>query len=86
MDTIMEWDENTPILWWKAGRIKVNKVIRKYNKWVCRHMNDEEKTAKLLSKINRHLMKPYANRDGGGSWRDDLLLMKDNVEEHQKQQ
>ena len=31
MEKIEEWDENVNIDWWKESRIKLNKVIRKYN-------------------------------------------------------
>lgn len=79
MEMIREWDENVSISSWKEGREKINKVIRKYNKWVCNYLDDRDQTFKLLNKINKHLMKPYSNSGQGTSWREELLLMKSNA-------
>lgn len=80
MEKIKEWDENVEIEWWKEGRIKLNKVIRKYNKWVKKYTDDDIKTSKLLKKINKHLKKDYCNKDGGSGWKDELLRIKFIVE------
>ena len=79
MEEIKEWDENVDISWWKVGRTKLNKVIRKYNKWVRKHTEDEVKTTKLLVKIEKHLKKDYCNNDGGSAYKEELLKMKENV-------
>ena len=47
---IEEWDENTPIDWWNAGRKKLNKVIKKYNKWQRRGFK-YHKGKKLQNKL-----------------------------------
>jgi len=79
MEKINEWDENVGISWWKEGRTKLNKVIRKYNKWVEFHSKNEIKTAKLLTKINKHLKMDYCNQDGGSGYKEELETMKSNV-------
>lgn len=78
MEKLEEWNENTPITWWKEGRTTLNKVIRKYNKWI----DDKQNTDKLIEKINEHLQKPYSNQDGGGGYMNELLKMKENVENY----
>jgi hypothetical protein len=80
MEKIEEWDENVNIDWWKESRIKLNKVIRKYNKWVDRHSEDKIKTDKLLVKIDKHLEKHYCNQDGGSGYKEALNEMKEIVE------
>lgn len=79
MEKIEEWCEHTGIDWWKEGRIKLNKVIRKYNRWIEKHQGNRIKTAKLLLKIERHLEMEYCNKSGGSGWKDELLDMKENV-------
>ena len=77
-----EWNENTGINWWKEGRIALNKVIRKYNTWVDNHLEDDEKTLKLLKKINKNLTMHYCNQDGGYSRKSELLKMQSIVKGH----
>jgi len=79
MEKITEWDENVGIDWCKEGRMKINKVIRKYNNWIDNHLNDEVKTAKLLVKIVKHLNMHYSNQDGGSGYKEELLKMKDSI-------
>lgn len=79
MEKIIEWDENINISWWKESRIKLNKVIRKYNKWIEYHSENKIKTEKLLIKINKHLLMDYCNQDGGSSYKGELEKMKYNV-------
>ena len=80
MEKIEEWNENESITWWREARIKLNKVIRKYNKWVDLHSENKDKTVKLLSKINKHLQMHYCNQDGGSGYKDELQKMKYIVE------
>ncbi len=80
METIEEWDENIGITFWKEGRVKLNKVIRKYNKWVKNHTKDKVKAYKLLAKIEEHLSMDYCNQDGGSGYRFELIKMKINIE------
>ena len=62
-----EWDENTNINWWDECRKKLNKVIRKFNKWQINGMK-EEKVVKLLARIE-HGKQTFGSRDGGsGYW------------------
>jgi hypothetical protein len=79
MKQITEWCENTGIGWWDQGRKQLNKVIRKFNKWILNDIDDLKKTNKLLKKINNHLNKEYCNQDGGQSWKEELLSMKQIV-------
>lgn len=79
---VKEWDEDVSINWWKDGRTKLNKVIRKYNKWVDRHTENKVKTVKLLNEINDNLDMYYCNRDGGSAWKYELIEMKNVVVEH----
>jgi hypothetical protein len=81
MEKLLEWNENVGISWWKEGRVKLNKVIRKYNKWIDLFQDDKVKTAKLLVKINEHLQMHYSNQDGGSGYKEELMKMKQNVEE-----
>lgn len=80
MEKIEEWDERVGIDWWKEGRTQLNKVIRKYNKWIDKHIENRAKTAKLLDKIDEHLEMYYCNQSGGSAWKDELLNMKNVVE------
>jgi len=73
MNKINEWNENISINWWKESRTQLNKVIRKYNKWIDKHTNDKVKTAKLLTKIEKHLKMDYCNQDGGSGYKEELL-------------
>lgn len=77
-----EWDENIGITWQKKSRIKLNKVIRKYNIWVENHTDDYEKTVKLIEKINRHLKMHYSNQDGGSGYKEELLRIKRRVKKY----
>ena len=79
MEKIEEWDENAGINWWKESRIKLNKVIRKYNKWVDKHTGNRVKTAKLIKRIDKNLDMHYSNQDGGSGYREELLKMRANV-------
>ncbi len=79
MEKIEEWNERVGIDWWKEGRIQLNKVIRKYNKWVDKHTENKVKTAKLLYKIDEHLEMHYCNQSGGSGWKEELLNMKSVV-------
>ncbi len=79
MVEIEEWDENVGISWWKESRMQLNKVIRKYNKWVNNHTGDEVKTAKLLTKIDKHLKMYYCNQDGGSGYKEELMKIRDIV-------
>jgi len=81
MEKIEEWNENTNISWWKEGRTKLNKVIRKYNKWIDKYLDNNLKTVKLFNKINKNLEMHYCNQDGGSGWKDELLKMKSVVED-----
>lgn len=79
MEKIEEWDEHVGINWWRKSRIQLNKVIRKYNKWIDNHTNNRVKTAKLLDKIDKHLKMDYSNQDGGSGYKEELIKMKNNV-------
>ena len=80
MEKVTEWREDVSIDWWKEGRTQLNKVIRKYNKWIEKHQDNKIKTIKLLNRINEDLEKHYCNQSGGSGWKDELLEMKYNVE------
>ena len=80
MEKLVEWDENTGISWWNEGRTNLNKVIRKYNKWIDSFQKDRVKTAKLIVKIEEHLQMHYSNQDGGSGYREELIKMLQNVE------
>jgi hypothetical protein len=80
MEKLKEWNENVGIDWWKEGRTKLNKVIRKYNKWIDKHSGNKVKTLKLLEKINEDLEKHYCNQSGGSGWKEELLEMKSVIE------
>ncbi len=80
MEKLTEWREDVNIDWWKEGRTQLNKVIRKYNKWIDKHQNNKIKTIKLLNRINEDLEKHYCNQSGGSGWKDELLEIKYNVE------
>lgn len=84
MEILDEWDENVGIIWWKEARIKLNKIIRNYNNWVENHSENKVKTAKLLSKIDNHLQMKYCNQDGGSGYKNELLKIKNIVEEKLK--
>lgn len=80
INKIEEWDENVDIDWWKESRIQLNKVIREYNKWVDIYTDDKVKTAKLLTKIEKHLEMDYCNQNGGSGYKKELLNIKTIVE------
>ena len=80
MEKIEEWNECVDIDWWREGRTQLNKVIRKYNKWIDKHTENNVKTYKLLNKIDEHLEMRYSNQNGGSEWKDVLLKMKSVVE------
>ena len=71
MEKIEEWKASVGR--WKEGRVKLNKVIRRYNKWV----DTGEKAEKLLRVINKNLDMPYCNQSN--CWREELMGMKENI-------
>lgn len=79
-ETIEEWNENVGVGWWKEGRKKLNKVIRKYNHWVVCDTDNNVKTTILLVKIYKNLKMSYCNQDGGSGWYEELDKMKTTVE------
>lgn len=81
---IKEWNENVSISWWRDGRIKLNKIIRKYNKWTEKHSDNIVKTAKLLARINKNLEMDYCNQSGGSGWKEELLNMRNIIKQHMK--
>lgn len=84
MDKRDEWNENICIDWWKEGRKKLNKVIRKYNDWIDEGTDSLTKTAKLLEKIKKNLKMDYCNHDGGSGYWEELNDMKIVVKERLK--
>jgi hypothetical protein len=80
MEKLVEWDENVGISWWKEGRMKINEVIRKFNKWIEFHSENKVKTAKLLHRINKNLQMHYCNQDGGSGYKEELEKMKGIVD------
>ena len=64
----------------RDGCTQLNKVIRKYNKWIDKHSDNRVKTSKLLDKIDRHLEMHYCNQRGGSGWKEELLYMKNVIE------
>ncbi|MFT6125822.1 MAG: hypothetical protein ACJAVA_000264 [Flavobacteriaceae bacterium] len=79
MEKLEEWNENTGITWWTEARKKLNKIIRKYNKWIVNDTMDIKRTSKLLTKINLDLCKDYSNQDGGSGYKKELAGMHYNV-------
>ena len=80
MEKLVEWDENVGISWWKESRIKINEVVRKFNKWIEFHSENKVKTAKLLERINENLQMHYCNQDGGSGYKEELEKMKTVVD------
>jgi len=74
---VEEWATNTPIDWWNDCRKKLNKVIRRYNKWQTKKDFDAGYGIKLLALI-RHGQDTIGSRDGGSGYRSLL----DNMEKH----
>ena len=74
---VEEWATNTPIDWWNDCRKKLNKVIRKYNKWQMKKDFDAVYGTKLLALV-RHGKDTIGSRDGGSGYLEEL----DNMEKH----
>lgn len=81
---IEEWDENVDISWWAEGRKHLNVVIRAYNAWQreagVSGRYDPQEGRRLLVMIEEG-RQTWANRDGGGGWRDELERIAKSVEE-----
>ena len=78
-----EWDEETNIDWWKAGRVKLNKIIRPYNQWQIEGF-DQETGERLRAQILCGIQ-TFAQRDGGGEWLKELEGMLAFVESKLKE-
>lgn len=82
MEQIELWDEDYPIDWQRKARIKANRAIRKYNNWSALYKNDIKETCRLLATLNKHYyIMNYSKQDGGSAYRNDLLIMKQVVEQ-----
>jgi hypothetical protein len=75
---VEEWATDTPIDWWNAGRIQLNKVIRAFNEWQVEGCDIKE-ARKLRAKIILG-MQTFGRRDGGSAWLDELTGMHAFVE------
>ena len=74
---IKEWDESSEITTWRANRIVLNKIIRKYNKWQYKHEFNGEKAIKVLARIEYGIQTIGGESD---SYMDTLVEMKEFVE------
>ena len=79
---VKEWDEDTDITWWKESRIKLNKIIRKYNKWQYKHDFNPLKGLKLLAMIE-YGKQTIGNIDGGSGYLEELEEMEKFVKKIQ---
>jgi hypothetical protein len=76
-----EWSETTGINWWNEGRKKLNKIIRKFNKWQRVHDFDPEKSRKLLSRIEEG-KQTIGAKDGGSGYLEELEKMESFVNQN----
>jgi len=74
---VEEWATDTEIDWWNDCRKKMNKVIRKYNKWQMKKDFDAAYGTKLLVLV-RHGKDTIGSRDGGSGYLEEL----DKMERH----
>ena len=79
------WDEATKIGWWNKGRKRLNKVIRKFNKWQTDKAFDYTYGCKVLRHIEAE-KQGIGARDGGSDYfklLDEMeRFVKDNLESH----
>ena len=75
---IEEWPTNTRIAWWNDCRKKLNKVIRKYNKWQLKRDFDVAYGTELLALV-RHGKNTIGSRDGGGGYKEELVRMEMHI-------
>jgi len=79
------WDENTEIGWWDDCRKRLNKVIRRFNKWQVEKGFDNQYGYKVLRHIEAE-KQGIGARDGGSGYLEVLEEMeqfvKDNLGEH----
>jgi len=73
-----EWPTNTQIGWWNVSRGKLNKVIRKYNKWQLKKDFEVAYGIRLLAVI-RHAKDTFGSQDGGGGYLEELVKMESFV-------
>lgn len=79
MEKIELWREDTPISRWNKSRKKLNKIIRKYNKWVGEGSYSANKGVTLIKKINKRLDADYCNQYRRTSYKKELKLIKSLV-------
>lgn len=72
-----EWDEDTEIAWWNAGRKKLNVLIRRANEWTLCGAPPEE-SARILREIDAGLQ-TFTDEEGGSGWREELARLADYV-------
>ena len=82
---IEQWDEDTNITWWRKSRKKLNKIIRKFNKWQIKHKFDTERADIVLAYIELGI-KTIGSQDGGGGYLQELEKMKLHVLDIKSQQ
>jgi len=66
-----EWDENTEIAWWNAGRKRLNVIIRAFNAWQreaqIEDAHDASKAREILAFIEE-AKQTWASKDGASGW------------------
>jgi len=78
-----EWDEETRIEWWRAGRRQLNVIIREVNRWTLDGAPPDEAT-RLFRTIDMAL-KTFATEDVASGWRDVLHQMMHYVAERSRE-
>lgn len=79
---IAEWDENTDISWWNAGRKRLNKVIQAFNDWQRKAQIEgsfDPRAARELLAFIEEGRQTWAAVDGGSGWLEVLEEMESVV-------
>lgn len=71
------WALNTPIQWQLEGRKELNKIIKKYNKWLLKG-SKESKKEKLLRQIE-YGKQTIGSTTGGSGYLEVLERMESNI-------
>lgn len=71
-------NEDTDIDWWRESRKKLNKIIKRFNKWQTKHNFNRQKSEILLARIELSI-NTIGKQDGGAFYLEELEKMRDHV-------
>lgn len=76
---VKEFEVSAEITPWRANRIILNKIIRKYNKWQYKHEFNADKVVGVLARIEFGIQ---TIGDASDSYMEELIGMKEFVEKN----